>query len=177
MFFQHENRFRYKFFDIVQFSRSCAPQPYRLTACLFYHFRDKLSSTFLKIFRSSCRTFLFLRVWTFVLKCFILSDVRLTVTYFSTGSGKKQDFFQYFLRKILLLTFCPVFSFTFDISALILPKDVCAAELKSYAPAGRSVPGWYAAPLRSRSGYGCRRTAAGSADGPAPGARGAPLPD
>ena len=23
MFFQHENRFRYKFFDIVQFSRSC----------------------------------------------------------------------------------------------------------------------------------------------------------
>ena len=62
------------------------------------------------------------------------SDVRLTVTYFSTGSGKKQDFFQYFLRKILLLTFCPVFSFTFDISALILPKDVCAAKLKSYAP-------------------------------------------
>ena len=30
MFFQHENRFRYKFFDIVQFSRSCAPQPYGL---------------------------------------------------------------------------------------------------------------------------------------------------
>ena len=28
MFFKHENRFRYKFFDIVQFSRSCAPQPY-----------------------------------------------------------------------------------------------------------------------------------------------------
>ena len=27
VFFQHENRFRYKFFDIVQFSRSCAPQP------------------------------------------------------------------------------------------------------------------------------------------------------
>ena len=25
--FQHENRFRCKFFDIVQFSRSCAPQP------------------------------------------------------------------------------------------------------------------------------------------------------
>ena len=28
VFFQHENRFRYKFFDIVQFSRSCAPQPF-----------------------------------------------------------------------------------------------------------------------------------------------------
>ncbi|MGL0834902.1 hypothetical protein ACSTB4_11615, partial [Faecalibacterium duncaniae] len=27
VFFQHENRFRYKFFDIVQFSRSCVPQP------------------------------------------------------------------------------------------------------------------------------------------------------
>ena len=27
VFFQHENRFRYKFFDIVQFSRSRAPQP------------------------------------------------------------------------------------------------------------------------------------------------------
>ena len=27
VFFQHENRFRYKFFDIVQFSRSCALQP------------------------------------------------------------------------------------------------------------------------------------------------------
>ena len=27
VFFQHENRFRYKFFDIVQFSRSCTPQP------------------------------------------------------------------------------------------------------------------------------------------------------
>ena len=24
VFFQHENRFRYKFFDIVQFSRSCS---------------------------------------------------------------------------------------------------------------------------------------------------------
>ena len=37
-------------FDIVQFSRSCAPQPYRLTAYLFYHFRDKMSSTFLRSF-------------------------------------------------------------------------------------------------------------------------------
>ena len=30
MFFQHENRFRYKFFDIVQFSRSCSASALRL---------------------------------------------------------------------------------------------------------------------------------------------------
>ena len=44
VFFQHENRFRYKFFDIVQLSRSCAPQPYRLTTWLFYHRSGFLSS-------------------------------------------------------------------------------------------------------------------------------------
>ena len=30
VFFQHENRFRYKFFDIVQFSRSCSASALRL---------------------------------------------------------------------------------------------------------------------------------------------------
>ena len=32
VFFQHENRFRYKFFDIVQFSRSCSASAKRLKA-------------------------------------------------------------------------------------------------------------------------------------------------
>jgi len=32
VFFQHENRFRYKFFDIVQFSRSCSASAKWLTA-------------------------------------------------------------------------------------------------------------------------------------------------
>ena len=51
VFFQHENRFRYKFFDIVQFSRTCAPQPQRLTTWLFYHRSDFLSSIFSEAFR------------------------------------------------------------------------------------------------------------------------------
>ena len=50
MFFQHENRFRYKFFDIVQFSRSCAPQVFRPATRLFYHKSDFLSSTFFRSF-------------------------------------------------------------------------------------------------------------------------------
>ena len=51
MFFQHENRFRYKFFDIVQFSRSCSASAKWLTACLFYHRSDFLSSSFFEVFR------------------------------------------------------------------------------------------------------------------------------
>ena len=51
MFFQHENRFRYKFLDIVQFSRSCSASALRLTACLFYHRSDFLSSSFFEVFR------------------------------------------------------------------------------------------------------------------------------
>ena len=51
MFFQHENRFRYKFFDIVQFSRSCSASTLRLTTRLFYHRSDFLSSSFFEVFR------------------------------------------------------------------------------------------------------------------------------
>ena len=53
MFFQHENRFRYKFFDIVQFSRSCSASTLRLTTRLFYHRSDFLSSSFFEVFRDS----------------------------------------------------------------------------------------------------------------------------
>ena len=53
MFFQHENRFRYKFFDIVQFSRSCSASAMRLTTWLFYHRSDFLSSSFFEVFRFS----------------------------------------------------------------------------------------------------------------------------
>ena len=51
MFFQHENRFRYKFFDIVQFSRSCKSSAMRLRTWLFYHGSDFLSSSFFEVFR------------------------------------------------------------------------------------------------------------------------------
>ncbi|WP_207657332.1 hypothetical protein, partial [Faecalibacterium prausnitzii] len=53
VFFQHENRFRYKFFDIVQFSRSCSASTLRLTTRLFYHRSDFLSSSFFEVFRDS----------------------------------------------------------------------------------------------------------------------------
>ena len=44
VFFQQENRFRYKFFDIFQFSRSCSASAMRLTTWLFYHRSGFLSS-------------------------------------------------------------------------------------------------------------------------------------
>ena len=81
----------------------------RLTACLFYHFRDNLSSTFWNYFRASRRSSSILHVRASVSKCFILSDVRLTVMYFSTAPDKKQAFSLHFFNEIRLLTFCPVF--------------------------------------------------------------------
>ncbi|MBS4922043.1 MAG: hypothetical protein KHZ84_09160, partial [Faecalibacterium prausnitzii] len=41
------------FFDIVQFSRSCSASALRLTAYLFYHRSDFLSSSFFEVFRDS----------------------------------------------------------------------------------------------------------------------------
>ena len=49
-------------FDIVQFSRSCTPQPWRLTTWLFYHRSGFLSSTFFR----SCWTF-----WTWNVQWFL----------------------------------------------------------------------------------------------------------
>ena len=56
VFFQHENRFRYKFFDIVQFSRSCSASAKRLTTWLFYHRSGFLSSFIFSKFFVSYRT-------------------------------------------------------------------------------------------------------------------------
>ncbi|RCH42485.1 hypothetical protein C7K05_13750 [Faecalibacterium prausnitzii] len=50
VFFQHENRFRYKFFRYCSIFKVLCAAAFRLTAYLFYHFRDKLSSTFLRSF-------------------------------------------------------------------------------------------------------------------------------
>ena len=105
VFFQHENRFRYKFFRYCSIFKVLCASTFRLKAFLFYHFRDKLSSTFLKFFKVSCRSFSILRVRTFVSKCFILSDVRLTVIHFSTGSDKKQAFLLHFLKERLAFYF------------------------------------------------------------------------
>ena len=43
----------YKFFDIVQFSRSCSASALRLTTCLFYHRSGFLSSPFFEAFELS----------------------------------------------------------------------------------------------------------------------------
>ena len=50
VFFQHENRFRYKFFDIVQFSRSCAPQPCGWKLVYFITFAISCQALFWIIF-------------------------------------------------------------------------------------------------------------------------------
>ena len=109
MFFQHENRFRYKFFRYCSiFKVLCAsalaaddliilPQK----RVFVKHFFER----FLRFIFDSVESFYL----TFILKCFILSDVRLTVMYFSTASFKKQALFYNFYAKIILLTFCPVF--------------------------------------------------------------------
>ena len=58
VFFQHENRFRYKFFDIVQFSRSCRRKPFDRRPLYFTTevvFCQALFCKILKFF-VSCRT-------------------------------------------------------------------------------------------------------------------------
>ena len=70
MFFQHENRFRYKFFDIVQFSRSCErlsqaaddliilPQKWFFVKLYFFEvFRFLSNLEHLESLSHSCRTF------------------------------------------------------------------------------------------------------------------------
>ena len=87
VFFQHENRFRYKFFDIVQFSRSCSASAKRLTACLFYHRSDFLSSSFSKFFVSY-------RTWSVL--CFsALTGTfgRLLVLFALLPAGTQKSFF------------------------------------------------------------------------------------
>jgi len=87
VFFQHENRFRYKFFDIVQFSRSCSASALRLTACLFYHQSDFLSSSFSKFFVSY-------RTWS-VLSFSALAGTfgRLLVLFALLPAGTQKSFF------------------------------------------------------------------------------------
>ena len=87
VFFQHENRFRYKFFDIVQFSRSCSASAMRLTTWLFYHRSDFLSSSFSKFFVSY-------RTWS-VLGFSALAGTfgRLLVLFALLPAGTQKSFF------------------------------------------------------------------------------------
>ena len=116
VFFQHENRFRYKFFDIVQFSRSCSASALRLTTWLFYHRSDFLSSSFSKFFviqislanlersrflgagrnfRTSIGSFRFTSSWDSEV---ILLSQRLALKYNTIRRGGCQHFFCKFFQ-------------------------------------------------------------------------------
>ena len=103
MFFQHENRFRYKFFDIVQFSRSCLSTSAADSLDILPDFVLNVKHFFQK-FLNFLAELVELRTFSSVFVEICLSDVRLTVIYFSTAPDKKQAFFQLFLRKSNFLT-------------------------------------------------------------------------
>ena len=50
VFFQHENRFRYKFFRYCSIFKVLCASAFRLTTCLFYHRSGFLSSPFFEAF-------------------------------------------------------------------------------------------------------------------------------
>ena len=124
MFFQHENRFRYKFFDIVQFSRSCAPQPtgwrldYFITEVIF------CQALFFEAFRTfwtwiasdfSELTGIFQRLLV-LFSCFsaeasevILLSQRLALKYNTIHPSVWQPLFSTFLPFFLGSAFLPVF--------------------------------------------------------------------
>ena len=124
VFFQHENRFRYKFFDIVQFSRSCSTSALRLTTWLFYHRSDFLSSSFFEVFRflsnlersrflgagrnfrTSIGSFRFTSSWDSEV---ILLSRRLALKYDTIRRAGCQHFFASFLLFFRFWTFSPVF--------------------------------------------------------------------
>ena len=127
VFFQHENRFRYKFFDIVQFSRSCAPQPcgwrldYFITEVIFCQalfskfFVIRISpsnlerSLFLgagRNFRTSIGSFRFTSSWDSEV---ILLSQRLALKYNTIRRATLQAFFTSFLLFFRFWTFSPVF--------------------------------------------------------------------
>ena len=115
----------YKFFDIVQFSRSCAPQPcgwrldYFTTEAVFcqalffrsFSFLTELgasrkSLTFLPDFLASIGSFRFTSSWDSEV---ILLSQRLALKYNTTSPPTLQAFFTSFLLFFRLCTFLPVF--------------------------------------------------------------------
>ena len=99
MFFQHENRFRYKFFDIVQFSRSCLSTSAADSLNILPDFVLNVKHFFQK-FLNFLEELVELRTFSSVFVEICLSDVRLTVMYFSTSPDKKQALFLTFFKKI-----------------------------------------------------------------------------
>ena len=108
------------FFDIVQFSRSCAPQPQRLTTWLFYHRCDFLSSTFFQklfdftelVVRFSTYPYWFFR---FASAAFRSHSFRrpLALKYNTTSRHVWQPLFSLFSFLFASLTFWLVFQLQF----------------------------------------------------------------
>ena len=90
-----------------------------------------------------------------------VSDVRLTVIYFSTDPLKKQVLFSLFLNYFAVRPFAQFFLSDLAALSIIRPTACPASPLISCAPAGRSVPAWYGAVLPYRSGSCPHRNAAG----------------
>ena len=120
VFFQHENRFRYKFFDIVQFSRSCVPQPcgwrldYFTTEAVFCQalFFEAFELPELGSFSTSRCQPVFLNVYWFFSKAsgwgfrsHSLSQ-RLALKYNTTPRCPCQHFLTSFFQIFCLLYFC-----------------------------------------------------------------------
>ena len=119
VFFQHENRFRYKFFDIVQFSRSCAPQPcgwrldYFTTEVIFCQaFFEAFERSELGAFSTSRCQPVFSNVYWFFSKasCWGLRShslsQRLALKYNTTPRSPCQHFLTSFFQFFCLLYFC-----------------------------------------------------------------------
>ena len=143
VFFQHENRFRYKFFDIVQFSRSCSASAKRLATWLFYHRSDFLSSSFFEVFRflsnlerslflgagrnfrTSIGSFRFTSSWDSEV---ILLSQRLALKYNTICRATLQAFFTSFL---LFFRFCihPLVFRLKSVPALTPTQHTCGVRL------------------------------------------------
>ena len=122
VFFQHENRFRYKFFDIVQFSRSCAPQPcgwrldYFTTEVVFCQALFFRSFSFLTELGASRKPLAFLPDFLASIGSFrftssrdsevILLSQRLALKYNTTSPPFCQHFFASFLSFFYISWIC-----------------------------------------------------------------------
>ena len=124
VFFQHENRFRYKFFRYCSIFKVLCAAALRLTTWLFYHRSGFLSSTFLRSFWSfsNLERFVHLSVnWCFSasigsfqrlpaeLSEVILLSQRLALTYSTIPQPLLQAFFTFFSPFFALCELSPVF--------------------------------------------------------------------
>jgi len=133
----------------------------RLTAYLFYHRSTRLSSTFFEDFLKFLGEPIDLRTFPVAFSEVFVSDVRLTVMYFSTDPLKKQVLFSLFLNYFAVRPFAQFFLSDLAALSIIRPTACPASPLISCAPAGRSVPAWYGAVLPYHSGSCPHRNAAG----------------